>query len=95
MPCKFSSKLAATNTNDKFSQSVEPIRFYVKSQDRFKMLFKFKFCSFVSVTSLFKKEINAFDLFGIEWLAVTVLSVDVKYGNTLMIMIKVVRNKKN
>ena len=28
--------------------------------------------SFVSVSSLFEKEINAFDSFGIEWLVVTV-----------------------
>ena len=42
------------------------IRLHVKSQDLFKMSFKLKLCSFVSVPSLFKKEINAFDSFGIE-----------------------------
>ena len=63
------------------------IRLHVKSQDPFKMSFKLKLCSFVSVPSLFKKEINAFDSFGSESLVVTVLSVDVSYGNTLMIMI--------
>ena len=49
------------------------------------MSFKLKLCRFVSVASLFKKGINnAFDSFGIEWLAVTVLSVDVCYGNALI-----------
>ena len=47
---------------------------------------KKKLCSFVSVPSLFKKEINAFDSFGIECLVITVLSVYVKYENTTMIM---------
>ena len=37
-----------------------------KSQDLFKISFKLKPCSFVLVLSLFKKEINAFDSFGIE-----------------------------
>ena len=40
------------------------IRLYVKSQDPFKMSFKLKLCSFVSVPSLFKKEVNASDSFG-------------------------------
>ena len=62
------------------------IRLYVKSQDPFKMSFKLKLCSFVSDPSLFKKEINDFDSFGIDWLAVTVLSVDIIYRNTLMIL---------
>ena len=66
------------------------IRLYVKSQDPLKMSFKLKLCSLVSVPSLFKKDINAFDSFGIEWL-VTVFSVDVSYGNTL-IMILIERN---
>ena len=35
---------------------------------------------------LFKKEINAFDSFGIERLIVTTLPVDVSYGNALMIL---------
>ena len=48
------------------------------------MPFKLKLCSFVSVPSLFKKQINAFDSFGIESLVVTVLSVVVSYGNTLV-----------
>ena len=39
---------------------------YVKFQDPFKMSFKWKFCSFVSVPSLFKKEINAFDSFSVK-----------------------------
>ena len=50
------------------------------------MSFKLKLCSFVSVPSLLKKEINAFDSFGVELLLLTVLSVDVSYGNTLMIL---------
>ena len=62
------------------------IRLYVKSQDLFKMPFKLKFCGFVSVPSLFKKEINAFDSFGTELCVVTALTVDVSYGNTLMIL---------
>ena len=52
------------------------------------MSFRLMFCSFVSVPSLFKKEIDAFDYFGIEWLVVAVLSVDVSYVNTLMILIE-------
>ena len=59
---------------------------HVKSQDSFKMSFKLMLCSFVPVPSLFKKEINAFDSFGIEWLVETILSVDVSLGNTLMIL---------
>ena len=35
------------------------IRLYLKSQNPFKMLFKLKLCSFVSVPSLFKNEISA------------------------------------
>ena len=50
------------------------------------MFFKLKLFSFISGPSLFKKEINTFDSFGIERLVVTVLSVDVSYGNTLMIL---------
>ena len=42
------------------------IRLYVKSQDPFKMSFNLKLRSFVSVPSLFKKEINAFNSLGIE-----------------------------
>ena len=42
-------------------------RLYLESQDPFKMSFKLKLCSFVSVPSLSKEEINAFDSFGIEW----------------------------
>ena len=49
------------------------IRLYLKSQDPFKMSFKLKLCSFVSVPSLFKKEINAFDSLGIERLVVTLI----------------------
>ena len=45
-----------------------------------------KLCSFVWVPSLFKKEINAFD--SLRPGLVTVLSVDVNYGNTLMILIE-------
>ena len=48
------------------------------------MLFKLKLCSFVSVPSWFKKEINDFDSLDIEWLVITVLSVDVKYGSTIV-----------
>ena len=51
------------------SQNWSSIRLYVKSQDPFKMSFKLKFesnLSFVSVPAPFKKEINAFDSFGIE-----------------------------
>ena len=59
---------------------------YVKSQNPFKVSFKLKLCSFASVPYLFKKEINAFDSFRIECLVVTVLSVDVSYGNTLVIL---------
>ena len=59
------------------------IRLYLKSPNPLKMSFKLKLCSFVSVPSLFQKETNAFDSFGIEYL---LLSVDVKYGNTIMIM---------
>ena len=50
------------------------------------MSFGLKHCSFVSVPSLFKKEINAFDSFVLNDLIVTVLSVNVSYGNTLMIL---------
>ena len=57
------------------------IRIYVKSQNPFKMSFKLKLRSFVSVPSLFKKEINAFDSFAIEGLVIRVLSVDVEYLN--------------
>ena len=64
------------------------IRLYVKSQYPFKMSFKLKLRSFVSVPGLFKKEINAFDSLGIEWLVVIVLSVDVSYENTLIILIE-------
>ena len=42
------------------------IRLYVKSQNPFKMSSKLKLCSFISVPSLFKKEISAFDSFGTE-----------------------------
>ena len=42
------------------------IRLYVKSQNPFEISFKLKLCSFISVPSLFKKEINAFNSFGIE-----------------------------
>ena len=42
------------------------IRLYVKSQDPFTMSFKLKLRSFVSVPSLFKKDVNTFDSFGIE-----------------------------
>ena len=42
------------------------IRLYVKFQDPFRMSFKLKLRSLVSVPSLIKKEINAFDSFGIE-----------------------------
>ena len=45
-----------------------------------------KLCSFVSVPGLFKKDINAFDSFGVEYLVATVLSVNVSYGNTLVIL---------
>ena len=62
--------------------NLQIIRLYVKSQNPFKMSFKLKLCSFVSIPCLLKKEINTFDSFGIKWLVVTVLSVDVKYGNT-------------
>ena len=48
------------------SEFFDLIHLYVKSQDPFKMSFKLKLCSFVSVPSLFKEEINAFDSFGIE-----------------------------
>ena len=47
-------------------ENIDGIRLYVKSQNPFKMSFKLKLCSFVSVPSLFKKKINAFDSFGIE-----------------------------
>ena len=49
---------------------------------RVKMSFELKLCSFVSLLSLFKKQINVFDSFGV----VTVLYVDVSYENTLMIL---------
>ena len=52
------------------------ISFYVKPQDSIKMFFKSKLCSFISVPSLFKKEINAF----IFWccMRLTAMSVTVK-----------------
>ena len=53
-----------------------------------KRSFKVKLCSFVSFPSLFMKEINAFDSFSIEWLVVTVLSVNFSYGFTLMFLIE-------
>ena len=46
--------------------SMNVIRLCVKSQDPFKMSFKLKLCSFISLPSLFKKEINALKFFGIE-----------------------------
>ena len=52
------------------------------------MSFRLNLFSFVSVPSLLKKEINAFDSFSIERLAVTVLSMDDSYGDTLMILTK-------
>ena len=42
------------------------IRLYVKPQNPFEMSFKLKLCSIISVPSLLKKGINAFDSFGIE-----------------------------
>ena len=42
------------------------IRLYVKSHNPFKISFKLKLRSFISVPSLLEKEINAFDFFGIE-----------------------------
>ena len=52
------------------------------------MSFKLKLASFVSVSSLFKKEINAFDSFGTGRLVIAVLPLDVSYGNTLMVLIE-------
>ena len=40
---------------------LECIRVYVKFQGPFKVSFKLKLCGFVSVPSLLKKEIDAFD----------------------------------
>ena len=37
------------------------IHLYVKSQDPFKMSFKFKYCNFFSVPILLKKKTNTFD----------------------------------
>ena len=46
-----------------FQQKETPLR---KIPGSFKMPFELKLCSFVSVPSLFKTEIDAFDSFGIE-----------------------------
>ena len=72
-------------SNEKLYDVKCAIRLYIKSQYPFNISFKSKLWSFISVPSLFKKEINAFDSLGIEWL-VTILYVDVSYGNTLMIL---------
>ena len=45
--------------------SIRTLSLYVKSKDPFKMFFKLKLYSFVSILSLFKKGINAFDSLGI------------------------------
>ena len=47
------------------------IPLYIKSQET---SFELKLCSLVLVPSLFKKEINAFDSFGIECLIITILN---------------------
>ena len=66
-----------------FVNMLTPLRKIARS---FKMSFKLKLCCVVSVPSSFKKEINAFDSFGIEWLVVTILPVDINYGITIMIL---------
>ena len=49
------------------------------------MSLKLKLCGFTSVSSLLKKEINAFDSVGIEGLVATRKSLQMS-GNTLMIL---------
>ena len=52
------------NSGEKFEEM-----FLVKIASKgnlLKLIFKLKLCSFVSVPSLFKKEINVFDSFGVE-----------------------------